>query len=127
MTYTLSQKSLDRLKGVHPDLVKVVKKAIEYTEQDFMVLEGLRTLERQKYLLKKGATKTLRSRHIVGKAVDLVPLVDGKISWDWKYYWPIVDAMSKAASELGVPIEHGAHWKSFPDAPHHQLSTKYYP
>ena len=127
MTYTLSQKSLDRLKGVHPDLVKVVKRAIELTEQDFVVLEGLRTLERQRYLLKKGATKTLKSRHMVGKAVDLVPVVDGRISWDWKYYWPIVEAMSKAAEELEAPIEHGAHWKKFPDAPHHQLPSKHYP
>jgi hypothetical protein len=124
--YKLSQKSLDRLKGVHPDLVKVVKRAIELTKQDFMVLEGLRTLERQKYLLKKGATKTLRSRHITGHAVDLVPLVDGKISWDWKYYWPIVEAMRVAGAELGVSVEHGANWKSFPDAPHHQLSKKVY-
>ena len=127
MAYTLSEKSLQRLNGVHPDLVKVVKRAIELTTQDFMVLEGLRTLERQRHLLKKGATRTLRSRHIVGKAVDLVPLVDGKVSWDWKYYWPIVEAMQKASDELGVQLIHGAHWKSFPDAAHHELNRKHYP
>jgi len=125
--YKLSQKSLDRLNGVHPDLVKVVKRAIELTPIDFRVTEGLRTLERQKYLMKKGATRTLRSRHLTGKAIDFVALPEGQVSWDWQHYPKIATAFKQAASELGVKIEWGGDWKSFRDGPHIQLDHITYP
>jgi hypothetical protein len=121
MTFKLSEKSLKRLQGVHPDLVKVVKRAIEITKQDFVVIEGLRTKERQAYLFKKGATKTLNSFHITGHAVDIAPYVNGAASWDWKYYYPVRDAMKQAAKELGVNITWGGDWKSFKDGPHWQI------
>jgi len=125
--YKLSDKSLERLKGVHPDLVKVVKKAIEYTPIDFRITEGLRTKERQAYLLKKGATKTMRSRHLVGKAIDFVALPDGVVSWDFALYKQIATAFQKAAAELNVPIVWGGSWVSFRDGPHIELNRKYYP
>lgn len=121
MAFTLSEKSLKRLQGVHPDLVKVIKRAIELTEQDFVVIEGLRTKERQRHLFSKGATRTMNSRHITGHAVDIAPLVNGAASWDWKYYYPVRDAMKQAAKELGIKIEWGGDWKSFRDGPHWQL------
>ena len=127
MTYKLSQKSLDRLKGVHPDLVKVVKKAIEYTPVDFRITEGLRTKERQAYLLKKGATRTMRSRHITGHAIDFVALPNGEVSWDFPYYTQISQAFKKAAAELGVPSIWGGDWKSFRDGPHIELNRRNYP
>lgn len=127
MTYKLSEKSLRRLEGVHADLVKVVKKAIEISKQDFIVIEGRRTLERQRYLMKKGATRTMRSRHLTGHAVDIAPLVDGKASWDWTYYYPVRDAMKQAAADLGVPVTWGGDWKSFRDGPHWELNRKNYP
>lgn len=126
MTYKLSQKSLDRLKGVHPDLVKVVKKAIEYTPVDFRITEGLRTRERQAYLLKKGATRTMRSRHITGHAIDFVALPNGEVSWDFPYYTQISQAFKKAAAELEVPIIWGGDWKSFRDGPHIELNRRNY-
>lgn len=127
MTYTLSQKSLDRLKGVHPDLVKVVKKAIEYTPIDFRITEGLRTKERQAHLVKKGASKTMRSRHITGHAIDFVALPNGVVSWDFPLYTQISQAFKKAAAEVGVPIVWGGDWKSFRDGPHIELNRKFYP
>lgn len=119
--FRLGATSLARLQGVHPDLVRVVKRAIEITKQDFTVLEGLRTRERQKQLVAKGASKTMNSFHITGHAVDVAPIVNGKVSWDWKYYYPIRDAMKAAAKELGVKIEWGGDWKSFKDGPHWQI------
>ena len=119
--FKLGATSLARLKGVHPDLVKVVKRAIELTKQDFTVLEGLRTKERQKQLVAKGASKTMNSYHITGHAVDVAPIVNGQVSWDWKYYYPVRDAMKAAAKELGVKIEWGGDWKSFKDGPHFQI------
>lgn len=125
--YRLGQRSLDRLKGVHPDLVKVVKRAIEITTVDFTVLEGLRTPERQKVLYESGASTTLNSRHITGHAVDLGAWVDGQVDWSWPLYSKIASAMKLAASELNVPITWGGDWKSFRDGPHYELQRKAYP
>ena len=121
MTFKLSDKSLRRLEGVHPDLVKVVKRAIEITPVDFVVVEGLRTKSRQAYLLDAGKSRTMNSYHLTGHAVDIAPIVDGKVSWDWKYFHPMVAAMKQAARELDVKITAGADWKTFPDGPHFQI------
>ncbi len=125
--YKLSQRSKDRLKNVHPDLVKVVEHAIEITTVDFAVLEGLRTPERQKVLKDAGASQTLNSRHITGHAVDLGAWVDGEVRWDWPLYNQISKAMKAAAAELKIPIEWGGDWRTFKDGPHFQLPRKEYP
>jgi len=124
MSYQLSEKSLRKLAGVHPDLVKVIKRAIEITPVDFTVIEGLRTKERQAYLVKKGASKTMRSRHLTGHAVDIAPIVDGKVSWNMKDYKPIVEAVKQVALELKIPMEHGYDWGW--DGPHHELLRSVY-
>ena len=124
MGYTLSKTSLNKLQGVHPDLVKVVERAIKITTQDFSVGEGLRSIVRQKELVAKGASTTMKSRHITGHAVDLFPY---PVSWDWKYFYPIAEAMKQAAKELNVDLKWGGDWKSFKDGPHFQLSHKSYP
>jgi peptidoglycan L-alanyl-D-glutamate endopeptidase CwlK len=122
--FNLSNKSRQKLEDVHPDLVGVVERAIKISDQDFSVLEGLRTVSRQRQLLAKGATTTMNSRHITGHAVDLVPY---PLTWDWDYFYPIADAMKAAARELGIPLEWGGDWKSFKDGPHFQLPWHYYP
>lgn len=127
MTYSLSKKSLDRLSGVHPHLVGVVKRAIEITECDFTVLEGVRSKARQQQLVAAGASQTMNSRHLTGHAVDLGACVGGSVRWDWPLYFKIADAMKKAAVELGVPLEWGGDWKKFKDGPHFQLPHKGYP
>jgi peptidoglycan L-alanyl-D-glutamate endopeptidase CwlK len=125
--FTLSKRSLDRLEGVHPDLVKVVKRAIEITEIDFAVLEGVRSLETQQEYLKKGATTTLRSRHLTGHAVDLGAFLGGSVRWEWPLYEKLSQAVMSASKELGVPIEWGGDWKKFKDGPHFQLPWAIYP
>lgn len=131
MSFKLGKRSLSNLEGVHPDLVKVVNRAIELTQVDFTVIEGLRTKERQAQLLKEKKTTTLNSRHLTGHAVDLAAwvIVDdkGTVSWDWKHYYIIEKAMKQAASELKIPIEWGGNWKRFKDAPHWQLPWSKYP
>ena len=124
MAYSLSFRSRQRLSGVHPDLVAVVKRAIEITEQDFSVIEGIRGIERQRQLVKEGNSLTMNSRHLTGHAVDLAPY---PLSWDWEYFYPIADAMKAAAEELDVDLEWGGDWKSFPDGPHWELSWDSYP
>jgi peptidoglycan L-alanyl-D-glutamate endopeptidase CwlK len=123
----LSATSIARLKGVHPDLVRVIKRAAAATQVPFLVVEGVRTLERQKQLLKAGATTTLNSRHITGHAVDLVPMIDGKARWDWPLYHRLAPFIWAAAKAEKVTLEWGGDWKKFPDAPHWQLPRKQYP
>ena len=135
MSYNLSQRSMQHLSGVHPDLIAVVKRAIQITEQDFSVIEGVRHINRQRELVAKGASKTMNSRHLTGHAVDIAPYPfngdvdeDGVVNIeDWDQYYPIEEAMKLAADELGIDLEWGGDWKSFKDGPHWQLSRKVYP
>lgn len=124
--YKLDERSQLRLKGVHPDLVKVVEHAIDISTINFTVLEGLRTPERQKLLRDAGASQTLNSRHITGHAVDLGALVDGEVRWDWPLYHQIAKAMKQAAKQVGVDITWGGDWK-MRDGPHFELSRRSYP
>jgi peptidoglycan LD-endopeptidase CwlK len=132
MSFVLSQRSKSRLKGVHPDLVKVVERAIEITPVDFTVLEGVRSVSRQRDLVARGASKTMNSRHIpapngYGHAVDIAPFHNGAVSWDWPLYYQLAPAVKRAAKELGIEIEWGGDWRSFKDGPHWQLPWKKYP
>jgi peptidoglycan L-alanyl-D-glutamate endopeptidase CwlK len=115
MTFKLSRRSLAKLKGVHPDLVAVVKKAIEITKVDFGVTFGVRTVEEQERLVATGRSQTMNSKHLIqadgyAHAVDLVAYVDGDVTWELNVYDNICDAMAKAADELGVAIKWGAAW-----------------
>ena len=124
MAYRFSQRSMQNLSGVHPDLVAVAKRAIEITEQDFSVIEGIRNIERQRQLVAQGKSQTMNSRHLTGHAIDVAPY---PLTWDWEYFYPIADAMKQAAEELGVDLEWGGDWVSFKDGPHWELSWESYP
>lgn len=125
MGYVLGIRSRQGLSGVHPDLVAVVERAIEITEVDFTVLEGLRSRDRQKQLVAKGASKTMNSRHLTGHAVDLAPW---PIDWDDLSRFKLVaDAMKQASEELDVPVIWGGDWRTFYDGPHFELDRKAYP
>lgn len=108
--FVLSEKSIQKMDGVKDDLVRVVKRAIELSDTDFAVIEGLRTKARQAELVKKGASKTMNSKHLTGHAVDIAPMIDGKISWDFEHYYALASAMAKAATELGVKVRWGGAW-----------------
>lgn len=127
MSIVLGQRSLSRLEGVHPDLVRVVKKAAALSSLDFTVLEGLRTKERQKQLLDLGATRTMNSRHLTGHAVDLAPMVGGTVRWDWPLYHQLAVIVKEAAKAENVPIQWGGDWRTFKDGPHWELPWKAYP
>lgn len=127
MTFKLSERSKGRLKSVHPDLVRVVEKALLLTDVDFAVTEGLRTKERQAELFKAGKSQTMNSRHITGHAVDLAAYVNGQVSWDKEHYYAIARAMLESARMLGVQIVWGGNFKSFFDGPHFELDRRVYP
>jgi len=123
--YKLSTRSLQNLSGVHPDLVAVVEAAIKITKQDFIVIEGIRSVNRQRELLKAGKSTTMKSRHITGHAIDVCP---NPVDWnDTKKFLAIAEALKQAAKDLKVSIEWGGDWKTFVDMPHFQLTHKDYP
>lgn len=127
--FKFSQRSLDKLKGVHPDLVKVVHRALAISEQDFVIVEGVRTKEKQAEYVKKGVSKTMNSRHITGHAVDIYPyLGNGKLEMnDWAMFRKVANAMKQSAQELNVSIVWGGDWKKFRDGPHFELDRTAYP
>lgn len=127
--FKFSAQSIEQLKGVHPDLVRVIYRALQITDIDFAVIDGLRTPEEAAANLAKGTSKTKRSRHLVGRAVDLNPVIDGKrVSGDaknWHYFQQLSDWVLKAAQELNVPVEWGGFWHDPVDGYHFQLSDSF--
>lgn len=119
----LNPTSLRRLSGVDPALVSVIKAAREISSVPFEVTEGLRTRERQAYLVKTGKSKTMNSYHLRGKAVDLVAMPGGKVSWNLADYKTINVAVQKAAKAAGVTITWGGTWKTIVDGPHWQIEA----
>lgn len=108
--FKLSKASKDKLEGVNPKLIAVVNRAIELSTVDFGVSEGLRSLETQKKYVAAGKSQTMASKHLTGRAVDLVAYVEGKVSWELNLYDNIADAVKAAAIELKVPLKWGAAW-----------------
>jgi peptidoglycan LD-endopeptidase CwlK len=125
---TLSQRSLSNLEGVHPDLVRVVKRAYEI--EPFIVTQGLRTLAQQKENIAKGVSWTLKSRHLSGHAVDVC---DQDGCYDLPDMMRVGKAFKQAGAELGIPIiwgaqkQYGGDWSKRNDTPHFELPAKVYP
>ena len=110
MTFKLSRRSLDRLEGIDERLQAVVKQAITLTKTDFGVIQGMRTLEQQKELVAKGASQTMKSKHLEGKAFDIMAFINGRASWELNLYDDLADAVKEAAIIVGVPMRWGAAW-----------------
>jgi len=117
-----SKRSMRSLRGVDPRLIVMVTETLHTSPIDFVVIEGLRTKERQRELVRIGASKTMNSYHLTGHAVDLAALVDGKIRWDWPLYEHLARGMKRSASQHRFDMEWGGDWRSFPDGPHFQVS-----
>jgi len=142
MSFVFSQRSLDKLEGVHEDLVKIAHRAIELSSQDFSITCGLRTRAEQARLVDIGKSQTMDSRHLTGHAIDVVPY---PVSWDWEKFFPIADAFIKASHQLDTPLRWGGNWRvhdlrkwhgtarllnqkysgSFPDGPHMEIPRGY--
>ena len=128
MSRKYSSRSLGNLKGIHPDLRRVIDRALQESPLDFIVIEGLRSEARQREMVAKGASRTMNSRHITGHAVDLLPIgPNGRAAFDWPLYHQLGPAVKKAAEAEGVKITWGGDWKSFKDGPHFELDRNAYP
>lgn len=127
MTFCFSKRSLKNLEGVHHDLVEVAHLALSMSPIDFVVIDGVRSIEEQRILVAKGKSKTMDSRHLTGHAIDVAAWINGKISWDFGLYESITDAFDMAAGRLKTPIVCGIDWPSFVDAGHIELDRRRYP
>ena len=114
MTFKLSRRSLDRLEGIDERLQAVVKQAITLTKTDFGVIQGMRTLEQQKELVAKGASQTMKSKHLEGKAFDIMAFINGRASWELNLYDDLADAVKEAAIIVGGVSRSRAPRFSFP-------------
>lgn len=124
----LTELSRKRLEGVHPDLKKVVEDAAANAPFEILVVEGLRTVARQKKMVAEGKSRTMNSRHLTGHAIDLCAIVDGKMKWTKPHNHAIADLMKAEATSKGVDLEWGGEiWPTFKDTPHYQLSWDVYP
>lgn len=121
----LTPRDLDRMAGVHPDLVRVIARARE--EAEFIVTEGVRSRKRQGELMAAGATRTMNSRHLTGHAVDVAVTINGEVRWDWPLYTRLSTAVKRAAMLEGVAIVWGGDWPTFRDGPHYELERGAYP
>ena len=126
MAFSFSKSSLNQLMTCDERLIRVAKKAIQYSKYDFGISEGLRSKDRQLVLVRQGKSKTLNSRHLanedgLSEALDFKVYVNGRISWDIKHFRPVMQAFIRAAIEEGVQVEFGGLWESFVDGPHVQL------
>ena len=115
MTWKLSRRSIKEMKGIHPDLVQFVACLLDESPLDFGVHDGVRSLQEQKDLQRLGASRTLRSRHLVGEdgfghAVDLVPYFNGKLRWEWEMLYPLAEAARRVSLQIEVPIRWGGVW-----------------
>lgn len=122
-----SSRSLRNLKGVHPDLRRVIDRALQDSPLDFIVIEGVRSVERQREMVASGASQTMNSRHITGHAVDLLPIGPNGAEFAWPLYHKLGPAVEAAAKAEGVPITWGGRWSKFRDGPHFELKRDVYP
>lgn len=119
----LTTRDRERLRGVHPDLIRVVERA--RLETPFTVICGVRTVEQQRQLVAQGASKTMNSRHLTGHAVDLGPV---PLDWnDWPAFRAMAGTVLRAADAEGVAVEWGGNWATFRDGPHFELRREKYP
>lgn len=112
--FRFSQRSENNLNGVNSDLVRVIRRALEITPVDFIVIEGLRTQARQKELVAAGKSQTNNSRHLTGHAVDIIPV---NTKWQIEEFKPLLKAVKQSADELGVKLRFGINWKNDPSLP----------
>ena len=127
MTRKYSSRSLKSLKGVHPDLRRVIDRALQESPLDFIVIEGLRSEARQRQLVAEGASQTMNSRHLTGHAVDLLPIGQNGPEFAWPLYDRLGPAVEKAAEAEGIKIVWGGRWKTLKDGPHFELDRDVYP
>ncbi len=125
--HRFSQRSIDNLKGVHPDLITVARVALARSPVDFGITEGVRTAERQQELFRAGSSRMeFGGRHVSGHAIDVFAWVDNGVTWEWEYYEQLAEVFKSVAAELGIPLNWGGDWRTLKDGVHFELDRGTY-
>lgn len=128
--YRLSKRSIMRLDKVNPLLIAIVVDSIRESPFDFGIPEygGFRTAEEQNALYNKRPRVSYKdgyrnmSYHQTGNAFDIYAFVNGKATWEQKYYEPIARHIQKIAMDkYGTRLTWGGDWHGFKDLPHFQI------
>lgn len=123
MGFKLSARSQSKLIGVSEPLVEIVNRALEISEADFAVIEGLRSIEKQKENVRNGVSQTMKSKHLTGQAIDILPSsIKPGMKWELHHFKPVLHAFHLASIELGIPLRFGINWKNDPSLP---IETKF--
>lgn len=123
MGFKLSARSQSKLDGVNEPLVRLVHRALEISEADFAIIEGLRSIEKQQENVRKGVSQTMKSKHLTGQAVDILPSsIRPGMKWELHHFKPVLHAFHLASIELGIPLRFGINWKNDPSLP---IETKF--
>lgn len=123
MGFKLSARSQSKLEGVNEPLVRLVNRALEISDADFAVIEGLRSIEKQKENVRNGVSQTMKSKHLTGDAIDILPSsIKPGMKWELHHFKPVLDSFYRASVELGIPLRFGINWKSDPSLP---IETKF--
>ena len=125
--HEFSQCSENNLKGIHPDLGMIMRKAIKLSPINFGISEGVRSKKRQLELLAKGKSLSNDSRHITGHAVDIFALPNNILSWEFRHYQEIAKIVLELSKEMSIEIEWGGNWDDLNDGAHFELSRRNYP
>ena len=121
--YKFSKRSLQNIEGIDYRLIILLGLMLDYSPYDFVVIEGVRTEERQKQLVADGKSKTMKSKHLTGSAFDIAMLDEnGEVTWDKKYYGAFAEQFIRLANRLGFNVECGCYWQNFVDACHFQIN-----
>ena len=118
----MDDRSERNLRGVNPRLVALLREAVSRYDGRVVVTEGLRTLDRQKYLVASGKSRTINSKHLSGYAFDIALFIDGRLTWDFFEYQRFADVVKSVSAETGVVVRWGGDWKGFVDACHFELA-----
>ena len=124
--FKLSSRSIRNLSGVHPLLCTLAYMSLSRSPFDFGITSGVRTVEQQKELVAAGRSQTMKSNHLTGHAFDIVVYVDGKVTWDLKFYEAVSEVIKECAAEIDESVQWGGDWTSFIDGPHFQLDPNQY-
>ena len=130
--YRFSRTSEKRLMYLHPNLQKFFIELLRISPYDFSISQGVRIAEEQNKLYQQGRTVPgkvitncdgykIKSKHQIksdgfGYAGDIAILVDGKVTWEEKYYKEVARAGRVLMQKYN--IEWGGDWKNFKDLPH---------
>lgn len=125
---TFGKVSRERLETCHPKLQELMNRAIVDTPIDFAIICGFRDQADQDKAYAQGYSKVKwpdgKHNKNPSHAVDVAPVIDGKVIWnDVDLFDKLAAHIALCSSDLCISVEWGGNW-SWKDYPHWQLKER---